>query len=98
MTGPKQAISNEEKKIHTTHSGRCLLGTSSAIATVKEICTAPASPPRILPPMRSSTRFAVAPIIAPIKANELPIMKNQRLPKISDSRPTIKKPTLRPKV
>ena len=98
MTGPKAATWKDEKKIDTTHRGLCLLGTSSAIATVNEICTAPARPLSRLPPMIVSTFEAVAPMIAPIRAKELPMMKNHLRPKMSERRPTIRNPTARPRV
>ncbi len=98
MTGPKQAIGKEEEKIATTQRGRCLLGTSSEIATVKERCTAPESPASVFAPIRSSTCLAVAPMMAPTRAKTLPPMKNQRRPKMSERRPTIRKPTDRPSV
>ena len=81
-----------------TAKGRVLFGTSSEIATVKEIWTAPASPRNTSAPIKVLTFWAVAPMMEPIREKALPPMKNQRRPKISDNRPTIRNPTLRPSV
>lgn len=59
-----------------THIGRCLLGTSSAIATVKLFWTDPDSPPSTLPPMMVLTFWAVAPRTPHSIARILPPMKN----------------------
>lgn len=46
------------------------------MATVNEIWTAPASPPRTFPPIKVLTSWATAPRIPHSKAKKLPPMKN----------------------
>jgi hypothetical protein len=48
--------------------------------------------------MIDSTCVAVPETIAPMRAKALPMMKNQRRPKISERRPTTRNPILRPRV
>lgn len=64
------------------------MGTSSPMTYWKDNCVVDPSDAIAIPTMSIGTLTAVAAMTVPTMARKLPPMKNQRRPKISESRPT----------
>jgi hypothetical protein len=98
MMGPKTANGSEDMKTRVTIGPLCLLGTSSPSTIPKESWPAAATPLQALAAMSVSMECAVAPTMLPmILRTVVPITIHLR-PKISESRPTSRKPTAEPRI
>ena len=98
MTGPKTANGSDERKIMVTTGPRSLLGTSSPITMPKDSWAAAARPLHRFAAMSMLTFLATAPMMQPTRLSTMEDCTIHLRPKMSDSRPTIRKPMQEPSV